>query len=230
MSARIATNSLTMTAFEFCHLSSFSILIPLSAICWKWKGISKNYLFLVVLLIIGALCDLISYVTIKVYGQNTVNGNIYLLVEFVLFGFLFNRWPSERGNRFHLLIITVGVLVWVTDNLILHSLFTSNSMSRLVCYCLLVSICIDQLVSTMLHRATSIILSDILIGLAFLFHYTYRAFIESFLLYTSHLDSSYFIRLWIIDNGLNILTNLMITLAFLCHRHKPTYSILSSQH
>lgn len=230
MSARIAINSLTMTAFEFCHLSSFSILIPLSAICWKWKCISKKYLFLAVLLIIGALSDLISYVTIKLYGHNTVNGNIYLLVEFILFGFLFKRWPSKRVSRFHLFIIIVGVLLWVADNLMLHSLFANNSMSRLGCYFLLVGICIDQLVSTLLNRASFIILSDILICMAFLFHYSYRAFIESFLLYTTHLDSSYFISLWVIDNGLNILTNLMITLAFICYRHKPTYSILSSQH
>jgi hypothetical protein len=218
-----------MTAFEFCHLSSFSILVPLSAVAWKWTGISKKYPFLVLLLIIGAFSDLTSYITIKVYGQNTLNGNIYLLLEFVLFGFLFKRWPSYRSSRFHLLILSAGVLVWVGDNLIVHTLFSNNSMSRLVCYVLLVSICIDQLVSTLLNRAGSVILSDILICLAFLFHYIYRAFIESFQLYTTHLEPSYFIRLWVIDNGLNILTNLMITVAFICHRHKPTYSILSSQ-
>ncbi len=218
-----------MTAFEFCHLTAFSVLLPLSAIGWKWKRISKQYPFLVVLLLIGALSDLISYITIRSYGHNMVNGNLYLLIEFVLFGLLFKKWPSERGNRFHVLIISAGVLVWVADNFIVHSLFSPNSLSRLVCYILLVSITIDQLISTLLHRATSVTPSDIFICLAYLFHYSYRAFIESFLLYTTHLDASYFVRLWVIDNALNILTNLMITAAFLWNRHKPTYSILSSQ-
>lgn len=218
-----------MTAFAFSHLCAFSILAPLSAVGWKWSGISRQYPLLVLLLIIGALSDLISYITIRFCGHNTVNGNIYLLVEFILFGLLFKKWPSERSNRFHVLILSAGVLVWIVDNFIVHSLFASNSLSRMVCYFLLVSICIDQLVTTLLNRATSIMLSDILIGLAFLFHYLYRAFIESFILYTTHLDSSYFIQLWVIDNALTILTNLMITVAFLCHRHKPTYSILSSQ-
>lgn len=219
-----------MTALTFCHLTAFSVLIPLSAICWKWKSISQQYSFLVVLLIIGAFSDLISYLTIRFYGHNIVNGNLYLLIEFILFGLLFKQWPSNRYNRFHLWIITAGIMVWIVDNLIVHSLFTSNSISRLVCYILLVSISIDQLISTILHRATSVTKTAILICMAYLFHYSYRAFIESFLLYTTHLDVSYFIRLWFIDNGLNILTNLMITIAFLCHRHKPTYSILSSQH
>lgn len=219
-----------MTAYLLCHLTAFSILIPLSAICWKWNSVSHQYLLLIILLVIGGLSDLISYVTIQFYGHNIVNGNLYLLIEFVLFGLLFKKWSSTPNNRFHLWIITAGVLVWAVDNLIIHSLLTSNSFSRLVCYVLLVSISIDQLISTILHRATSVSKTAILICLAYLFHYSYRAFIESFILYTTHLDSSYFMRLWVIDNVLNILTNLMITVAFLCHRHKPTYSILSSQH
>lgn len=219
-----------MAAYTISCLSALSILLPLSAIGWKWKCIWGRYHFLIALIISGGLIELLSYLMIRVKNTNHLISNIYPLLEFVLLVCLFKRWPAVRNSYFHFCILLFGVVVWIADNLLFHSIYDVNSFFRLVSSLMLVWVCIDQVNLILLNRTISIIRSDMLICIAFLMANLYQAFIEVFLLYTIQVHTHYFSRLWMIHNGLNILTNLMITIAFLCHRTKPTYSILSSQH
>ncbi len=218
-----------MNLFFISHISAFSIVFPIVTAYWKRRSIGRKYFLLIVLLIIGGLNDVASYFIIKMKSNNTFNDNIYQLIEFILLVWLLRRWPSERKNRFHLVIMIIGVSAWITDNCIYHTPFDNTSVYRLVCAILIVFVCIDQVNHVLLSRHNSINTSDLLICGGLILYHLYAAFIESLQLFPVHLGRPFYMRLWVIHCCLSILTNILISIAFICHRSKPSYTILSSQ-
>lgn len=218
-----------MNLYSISHISAFSILLPLAVAIWKYKRIGRKYFLLVVLLLIGGINDVASYCIISFKGSNTFNDNIYQLVEFVLLVLLFKRWPSERNSRFHSLILIIGLTAWIIDNCIYHSPFENTSVYRLVCAVLIVFVCIDQVNLMILNRHTSIIASDMMICIGLLLYHLYAAIIESFQLFPIQMNRPFYMRLWFVHCSLSILTNILITIAFICHQTKPNYTILSSR-
>ncbi|NCI51325.1 hypothetical protein GWC95_15460 [Sediminibacterium roseum] len=156
--------------------------------------------------------------------------NIYQLIEFVLLVLVFKKWPSTRKNYFHQIILVMGIIVWIIDYYIAHSLAEYSSMFRVLSSILLVFVCVDQINFTLLNRESSIIFSRMLIKTGFVVYFFYKAFIESFDLFDIKSKYPYSAKFWYIQCSLSILLNLLIAIAFICYRTKPTRSILTSPH
>jgi hypothetical protein len=216
-----------MTVYNLGHISAFSVLLPLAIVIWKWHAIWRKFSLLVVYLLIGGISDLISYVSIKSHGNNTVNSNVYQLAEFVLLVWLFKRWPSIRKGYFHNTILIIGIVLWMLDYCIINSIFQYSSMFRVSGSILLVFVCVDQINFSILNRDNSVIVSRMLVKIGFVTYFFYKAFIESFDLFDSHILYPYSVQFWYIQCSLSILLNVLIAIAFLCYRSKPTHSILT---
>ena len=219
-----------MTAYNLSIISAFSVLLPLAAAIWKRQVIWRKFSFLVLILLVGGLNDLASYLAIKIHGDNMVNGNVYQLVEFVLLVCLFKKWPSYRQNYFHSVILGIGILLWVLDFCILHSLRENSSVFRVFGSILLVFVCINQINYTILNRENSIIFPRMLIKVGFALYFLYKSFIESFELFAIPIHYPYYARFWYVQCGISILLNVLITIAFVCYRSTPPRSILTSGH
>jgi hypothetical protein len=228
--AGVSTQSISMNLYFISHISAFSILLPLAVAIVKQKSIGRKYFLLVVLLVIGGINDVASYVIIKAKGANTFNDNIYQLIEFIFLVLLFKKWPSERRSRFHIIILITGITAWIIDNGIFHTPFDNTSVYRLICAILVLFVCIDQVNFVLLNRHTSIFTSELLICGGLILYHLFAAFIESFQLFAVQIQRPFYMWLWVIHCLLSILTNLLIAIAFLCHRSKPNYTILSSPH
>ena len=217
-----------MNLYFISHISAFSFLLPIAVAIGKHKSIARKYFLLVVLLVIGGINDGVSYLIIESKGSNTFNDNLYQLIEFIFLVLLFKKWPSERRNRFHLIILATGITAWIIDNCIVHTPFDNTSVYRLVCAILIVFACIDQVNFVLINRHTSVITPDLLICGGLILYHLFAAFIESFQLFAVQLQRPFYMWLWFIHCLLSILTNLLISIAFVCHRSKPNYTILSS--
>ncbi len=215
-----------MSVYHLGHISAFSVLLPLAVAIGKWRTIWRKFSLLVVFLFIGGISDLISYVSIKSHGNNTVNSNVYQLLEFVLLVWMFKRWPSPRKGYFLNIILVIGMVLWVLDYWVINSIFQYSSMFRVSGSILLVFVCIDQINFSILNRDNSVIRSRMLIKIGFVSYFFYKAFIESFDLFGSQVLYPYSVQFWYIQCSLSILLNVLIAIAFLCYRSRPTHSIL----
>lgn len=219
-----------MTAYNLSIISAFSVLLPLAAAIWKRQVIWRKFSLLVLLLLIGGLNDLASYLVIERHGNNMVNSNVYQLVEFVLLVWLFKKWPSNRQNYFHSIILCIGILLWISNFCILHSFRENSAVFRVFGSILLVFVCVNQINYTILNRENSIIFPRMLIKVGFALYFLYKAFIASFELFPIPIHFPYYAQLWYIQCGISILLNVLITIAFVCYRSTPPRSILTSGH
>lgn len=217
-----------MERFIVFYLSALSILLPLFAAAWRRDRIGRAYLPLIILLVAGAINEGISAILIFSHGTNLFNGNVYVLVEFILAGWLFRRL-TPVGNRPLLnMVVLFAVLVWALDNLILHSPYDNNSLFRMVCSLLIVCISIDRLCLLLFFNEPSPIkVPDVLICGGFLMYHIYKMFVESYHVFLFHMHNTLSQKLWLIMCVINIIMHIVFTCAILCLPKKQTSIILS---
>lgn len=216
-----------MTQYKLSIISAFSVLLPLASAYWKRHSIWPKFSLLVTFLIVGGVNDLVSYILIKANGSNIINSNFYQLIEFILLIWLFKNWPSSRKNYFHHIVLLIGTSVWILDFCILHSISHYSSLFRVFGSILLIYVFIDQIIYTILNRENSIIFSKMLIKIGLVIYFLYKTFIESIQLFPTQFYLDWDTHFWFIECSLNILLNLLITIAFLCFRSIPNRSILT---
>ena len=83
------------------------------------RTVATRFMPFVVITWFGLLNELVSLYYIFQINSNAVNSNIYVLVEFLLFLWLFNRWQQGYYKRWFLILVGFGFLVWLTDNLLM---------------------------------------------------------------------------------------------------------------
>lgn len=219
-----------MSVYYLGHVSAFSVLLPLAVALWKRGPLWRKFPLLIVFVLMGGISDLASYAAIKLRGNNIVVSNVYQLLEFMLLVLMFERWRDKRNSCFHYSILCTGIVLWVSDFFMIHSITDYSSLFRVAGSILLVFMCTDQINFTILNRCDSIIRSRMLVKAGLVAYFFYKAFIESFDLFGSDVLYPYSLQFWYIQCGLSILLNVLIAIAFLCYRSKPTRSILTSQH
>lgn len=186
-----------------------------------------TYLPLMILLGIGITNEIISYLFIKYRSTNNINGNIYMLIDFVLLIWLFIRLSVSLSKRFIAALLIIGSIVWVLDNILIHSLANNNSIFRMTASLFIVIICIDKLNQLLFFRDPyGNRNTDILLSIGILSYYSYKTFIESFNVFPMPITrSSFYIDLWVILDLINIIMNLLFTAAIICIPQKQAYTI-----
>jgi hypothetical protein len=149
--------------------------------------------------------------------STAVNGNVYVLTEAVLYCWLFYNWSSLLRNkkRYGLLIVFICI-AWVTDNFILHSIHTSNSLFRIISSFILVFLAIDQ-INRLLTTERSAILSNarFLISTGLVIYFTYKAMVETFYLFQLDFSNRFYHNIYIIMDCVNLFVNLIFAVAAL---------------
>jgi len=103
----------------FAFLLSQSILLPIITGLIRLRRIDKSYRPFFILLCIGFLTEVISFIMIQGYRDNTIPLNIYVLLEWTFIAWQFHNWGflRQRKNWFYALLI-FAALLWATENLI----------------------------------------------------------------------------------------------------------------
>lgn len=98
---------------------SESIIIPILVGIIYLKRISRAYYPFLLLLLIGAVNELLSAIVINVFGlRNAISIKIYSLIECCLILYQLYVWRnSKKLFKTYLFIIIICVLVWIIENI-----------------------------------------------------------------------------------------------------------------
>jgi hypothetical protein len=185
-----------------------------------WKGNLKPFFLL---LWLGFANDLLSLSLAKAGFHTAINGNCYVLLEFILLWIWYKKLEGNMPNRLIYFILGTGCLIWLLDNCLLHSITVNNSLFRMCSSFLIVFMCFERINQLRLsyqgqtNRTTELFL---LAGL--LLYHAYKTFLEAFHVFPAHSGRQFFEILWGILDIIGIITNILFTLAFLW-LHKRAY-------
>ena len=214
-----------MLPYYVAVIIGYSIAIPAIIGLIRFSKISVAYQPFVYYCILDVLNHTLSAILIEVYHSNTINSNIFVLIEAILFLILFKNWGlfKKRMAVFYLLLAILGS-VWIIDNLVWHRLNTVNSLYRIAYSFILVLLSIEQLnilISSarrnLLYNSCFLICSGIVI------YYTYKATIEVFFLIQLKASNTFYSNIFIILVFVNLFVNLLFSWAVLWIPKKPKF-------
>jgi hypothetical protein len=133
-----------MNSYWINYISAGSVVIPCITALIKYNRLNREYLPFILVLTAGLLNELFSLVAVHKGGSNSVNGNIYILVEFLLITLQLFIWKDKRRSL-HLLFLVTGLLIWIADNLVFQPLSVPDSVFRIYASFVIVFLSIDVL-------------------------------------------------------------------------------------
>ena len=212
-----------MNNFPFNLFLTYSILLPAVAGIIRYKSVLKDFRPFFWLLWLGVLNETISVVSIYTVRSNTVNSNIYVFLEFGLILLLYYRWNERRVRKF-IVLGAVGLLVWLCDNIFINHINDNNSLFREFYSLILVFLSIDVINRILVYDMTEVYKNAMfLIAITFVFYYGFKVYVESFNVLHIGLSREMLTRLWKILYFVNVVANLIFTIAVLCMPKKQKF-------
>ena len=219
-----------MSLYYVTLLSAYSIILPFTAAMYRMKAMKGKYTPLLILLSIGFCNEVYSSFAAHYFKTNSLNGNIYVLLEYLMIIWQFIRLRGNYSMLIIVALISIGIGVWVVDNLVLHSLKDNNSIFRIVSSLFIVCACMDK-ANQLLFDSGPVLFknTDLLLCLGFFSYFTFKTFVEVFNLYEMPVMTSFYADIWSILAVVNFLTNILFSIAIICIQQKQEYTIPSSR-
>ena len=204
------------------------MVFPALAAVFRFKIMIPKYRPLLILLLLGLINESLSAIYIFSVKSNTINSNIYVLVEYLLILWQFNRLGTSYSKTFFTVLVTLGAATWFVDNLLLSSLQNNNSLFRMCSSLVLVYVSIEKANQLLFFNGIVLIRNpDLLISLGFFAYFSFKTFIEVFNVFPMRINPDFYANLWVILSVINIFTNLLFTLAIICIRRKEEFILHS---
>jgi hypothetical protein len=165
---------------------------------------------------LGFLNEILSLLMIYHYHSNTVNSNVYVLLEYMIILFQFYKW-NENGIKRYYLLAAIGLSVWITDNFIINAISENNSIFRVFYSFIIIFFSIDKVNKLLVFEYSNLLKNPMfIICTSFIFYYGFKAFVESFNMVHLGLEPNILKNLWIILYFVNGTANLFFAIAVLC--------------
>lgn len=199
----------------FSIICSHSIVIAPVIALFRIKVVIKDFHPFIFLLWLGLLNETISLAFLYNRRFNTVNSNIFVLLEFLLILYQFYCWNTSRRMKYFI-IAFAGIAVWITDNFVINSLTQNNSVFRVFHSLIILLFSVAQINKIQVFQNGWFKGNAVfLICLTFIFLYGFKAWVESFNMIHLGLSRSFLSKLWLSLNIVNLITNLLLALAVL---------------
>jgi hypothetical protein len=205
---------------------SFSIMIPAAIGIVRMKKISPEFYPFIFCIWIASLNEITSAVFSSFQINTAVNNNIYVLLEALLIGWQFKNWSLFRFFKpaFALYILLVA-MVWLLETSFLRELSLINGGFRITCSFLIVLMSIHVNNKLIYHHKGTLLKSPVfIINTGLIFYFTFKIFIEAFLLYGVTGSPHFYKNLFIILAWINLFTNGLFAYAVLCIPKKIYYT------
>lgn len=202
-----------------------SILFPVVAGIIRFRYAGREYLPFLILIWVGAFNDTLSLILAYTLKTNALNGNVYVLIEYLLLLGIFYRWSNNRAASY-ITWFALGFGVWVFDNFLCHSITDNNSLFRIVYSVITVFFAVDRFNKIVVFEKTQLFKNpQFLICTAFVVYYFCKAFAEIPNAYHVPFGNNFFIRLWLGLASMNCLANLTYGIAILCIQEKQEFTL-----
>ncbi|MGN6195276.1 MAG: hypothetical protein ACTHOB_10080 [Ginsengibacter sp.] len=181
----------------------------------RFQSIIRDYYPFIFIIWLGVINETLSLIFIFTLGSNTVNSNIFVLLEYLLVVYQFYKW-NDKGLKKYVILALLGLAVWSADNLILNSIHHNNSLFRAFYSFLIVFFSIDQVNKLIIYERGPLLKNPMfIICITFLLYYGFKAFVESYNMFHLGLSKALLRDLWIILYFVNGIANLLYALAVL---------------
>lgn len=207
---------------ELAFLLSLTTLIPLAVGLIRWRTISESYRPVILLLGLGVLNELISYLFFY-RSSNAVPTNIYLLCEFLMYSYQFLVWKHtlQKKNIFYILTGAMTA-IWITENLVLGHISTFSPVFQVLYSLILILLAVNEINWLIVNERKSIIKHPIfLICIAIILFFSNKALIEIFYYYAPNQVTKS--GIFSLETYINVSCNILYTLAILCIPRKISF-------
>lgn len=213
--------------FLLNSISSYSIIISVIIAAIRYKVIIKSFRPFVIFLFCAFISECVSTYLIRTSMTNALWANIYVLVEFILLVRLFKNWSMQkRKNSFYNLLTIAAVAVWAIDNLIINSIFNSNSIYRIAYSLILIFLSIDEINQIIVAERKSILSNPkFIICIAVLIFFSFKSVIESFIVIDLNLGKYFYWYIFLIFAFINFIANILFAFAALWMPTKQKFSL-----
>jgi hypothetical protein len=213
-----------MNHFQILILS-FSILIPAFTGALRIRKIDGTLYPFIICIWLATLNEILSAILTSARINTAPNNNLYVLGEALLIGWQFKNWGLFRFYKHAFAIYMLAVIFgWLWDTSFFSQLHEINSGFRIVWSFLIVMMSIHINNKLIYHHRGKLLKSPIFfIGTGLIFYFTFKIFIEAFLLYGLEAGPAFYKSLFVILAWINLFTNLLFAYAILCIPKKIYY-------
>lgn len=215
--------------YSLIVLFSFSILIG-SIIGWcRFRVINPIFFPFLYLVWLGLFNEIISLIITQHQYSNAVNNNIFNLLEAVCIAWLFKKWGLfTRATTPYLVIQTLFILSWVTENFFIATLHSFDSYFIILHDFVIVFMSISMLNKLIISERGKLLMNPMfLICMSFIIYFTYSVLVDTFWMYGLDASRSFRLRVYDILAFINLFANLIYALAILWMPTKPRYTLRS---
>ena len=182
LSSAIAFKQLNMLPYYVSVGLGYSITIGAVIGLVRFNKVLSTYRPFIVLLWLGFINHTLSVILNEIIRNNSVNSNIYVLFESLIYLYLFKKWGAFNKKEilfYSYFIFLLGL--WLYDNLIWHHITTINSLFRIVYSFILVFLSIGQLNKLIISAKKNILYNSVfLICTGIIIYFSYKATLEVF--------------------------------------------------
>jgi hypothetical protein len=205
-----------MDSYTLSLVSGFSITLAATIGLVRIKKILSSYRPFVFLVWIAFLNELVSVLLIRLTGSSTINGNIYVLIESVLFVWLFSNWGAMQKRKWFIpTILILLICFWLYNSFILYKITEYSPIFRIFSSFILIFLSIDQINKLIVQEMGNILHNPkFLVCIGVIIFHTYRAIMEIFFLKLGTSDN-FVGHVFLILDYVNLLVNLIFAFAVL---------------
>ncbi|RYY82575.1 MAG: hypothetical protein EOO15_22805 [Chitinophagaceae bacterium] len=217
-----------MPGYSFYFICSFSIAIAALLGLFRINRSERRFVPFFVFLCTGFLNEIASDISGRIWQTNSVNTDIYMLMESMILLWLFYEWRVFRKWTSYALIAGSFVIVWVYDTFITGSLADFSSRFHTF-YSFVIVLLSIQYINRLIVSEQRLTLknAEFLICICLLLFYTAAAIVEIFWFYGFENNVYFVSKIYVIVPIVNLITNLIYALAVLWIPRKPAFITLS---
>lgn len=205
----------------------FSLTIGISAVAGliKMNRVENGYLPFLLLLCVGFINELVSIYFALRYHNNTVNYNIYLLLEAMLIAWQFQVWKlfQRRPGVYSGLQLMI-LIAWITESFLIEDLYSFNRYCLILFSFIIVLLSIYQIAYMIFFETNNLLQhSKFIICVAFVDFFCAQIITESIGLYGLHLSKDFRVQVQTLFSYVNLFSNLLFILAIIWMPTRPRY-------
>lgn len=211
-------------ALYYVHIFlNLTVLLAAAAALLR-KRLMPVYLFPFCLLLLIASCnELLSLYLVTTKRFNAVNGNSYVLLEFLLLCLQFHYWAVLSRSKL-VVCVSIGIIIWCTDNFVFSAITNNNSLSRISFAFLFVFFSIDMINRHIVFGKDSRYnISTLIIVIGLLMFFACKAYVEVFNAFNLGFSTAFYAHIWFTLSVVNAAVNIMYTIAMLCIPRKQEF-------
>jgi hypothetical protein len=201
-------------------IGAVNILFPAIAGIFLFRKIQKEYKPFIYVVWLGVLMESTLLITpseeIWAYFNYTKH-NIYQLFEFVLYLWFFKNILKDKKPIWFLILLSVGILVWLYENILLAKLGSDYSFYFSIGYSFTLAFLAIDVINMVLLKHNIILLKNslFLIACAVVVFFVYQILVEVFTHFSTVNNKHFFRAVFSILQWINIFTNIVFGIAIL---------------